>query len=189
MSTVAIDVDGVLYNWEKTARFLLGWRWGYELEESTSWSYIPDHISKEAWDWLWKEGLKEGLFRYGHVVKGGVVGVRALAAAGHELYAVTHRPVSTITDTHEWLDFMKLPFTKRFILTDGRPKSTVKADILIDDKIQNVQDWVCDTGRRAILYTQRWNRELDVPRGACRATWPDIPSIISGCWRYAWGGR
>lgn len=153
---IAIDLDGVLYNWEKTARFMLEQEFGYHLDVSDSWTYLPDHVSAEAWHWLWHDGVREGLFRYGHVVKGGVRAVRQLYEEGHELYAVTHRPVSSVRDTHAWLDFMQLPFRKRYVLSDGRPKWKVAADLLIDDKPENVREWT-ERGRYAILFRQPWN--------------------------------
>lgn len=175
---IALDVDGVLYHWSKTARYLLKAEFGYNLHESTYWSYIPDNVSKQAWDWLWSEGIRRGLFRHGHVVKGAVDGAWKLKRAGHELLAVTHRPVSAVIDTHDWLDFHfgRTFFEQRHILYDGRSKSCVRADLLVDDKFQNVQEWMWHVDREAILYSQLWNDHE--PWFGWRGTWETIPSLV-----------
>ena len=163
---VGVDVDGVLYEWEKTARYLLRTQSGYSnaaplKRESDCWDYIQQVVNPEDWDWLWAEGVGLGLFRYGHIVKGAIEGVRALHAAGHELVVITHRPSCAVRDTLDWLSFIQLPFAGIHILSDGQPKSTVRADILIDDKFSNIQDWALGKAPRryGLLFNRTWNEE------------------------------
>src|SRR5262245_20228481 len=111
---VAVDLDGVLYEWSKTARYMLRHYKGYSKRrptgsESTSWDYIQGHIEKADWEWLWSEGIDLGLFRYGHVVSGGQTGVRALREAGHSVEVLTHRPSESVPDTIAWLDLFQKP--------------------------------------------------------------------------------
>lgn len=177
---IGIDLDGVCYAWEKTARYLLNTHRGYALKESPCWTHIPDSVTKDDWRWLWSDGVTLGLFRFGHIIRGAFDGIRALHDDGHELVAITHRPESAVKDTHDWLDFAGLPFSERHILTNEEPKSTVDGDVLIDDKIENVIDWIeSDPARRAVLFDQPWNRVNDVNSRIFRAIgWPDVVELI-----------
>jgi len=165
---IAVDLDGVLYEWSKTARWMLrnirgctdpALRW-----ESEYWSYIPDHVSKEDWSWLWSEGVRLGLFRHGHVTTGGMEGVKALKAAGHTLVVATHRPPDALRDTLSWLDHNfgsaePYPWSGIYYLSNEEPKTIVDAHILIDDKPENVAQWT-EAGRVACLFARPWNRGL-----------------------------
>ena len=166
MATVAVDCDGVLYEWSKTARYMLRAYKGYSADgpmgtESTSWDYIRDHVEPEDWAWLWREGVELGLFRYGHVVQGAVIGLRALQRS-HKLVLVTHRPASAVNDTLDFISYISnskqdpIRWSGIHVLTNEEPKSEVGADILIDDKPDNVGEWWI-TGRHAVLFGRPWN--------------------------------
>jgi 5'(3')-deoxyribonucleotidase len=168
---IAVDLDGVLYHWSKTARYMLRTMKGYEeggplSTESQTWDYIKDHIKPEDWKWIWTGAVKLGLFRYGHVMQGGVEGIRALHDKGHRLVVVTHRPQQAVGDTIDWLAYVNLPFAGVHILTNQEPKWTVQADLLIDDKPQNLNEWVENTNGWAIKFVQPWNQ--DIPTGDAR---------------------
>src|SRR5438093_1066807 len=82
--------------------------------------------------------IRLGLFRYGHVVRGAVKGVRELAEIG-DVVAVTSRPQNAVEDTLAWLLFMKLPLSGVHILSRGEKKSSVRptCDVYIDDNVEN----------------------------------------------------
>lgn len=166
---IAVDLDGVLYNWSKTARYMLRTMKGYDKsgplgQESQDWDYIKNHVEPEDWEWLWSDdgAIPLGLYRYGHVINGGIEGVRALAESGHTLVVATHRPAEAVQDTLDWLSWARLPFSGIHILTNQEPKSTVQADVLIDDKPANVIDWSDNTEGHAILFAQPWNASAQV---------------------------
>ena len=186
---IALDCDGVIYEWDKTARYMMRTYKGYgawALEESSYWESIQDHVSKEDWDWLWEEGVRLGLFRYGHLVQGAVIGMKALVEAGHKLVVVTSRPVAAVPDTLAWLNLIQKPeagvkFSGIHIHTDEEPKSAVRADILIDDNIDNVVEWRA-TGRRAILFSRTWNETYPNARSLrnikrCKG-WPEVVDTV-----------
>ncbi len=177
----AIDVDGVQYEWSKTARYMMRTYRGYSREgpmgkESTSWDYIQDNVTKADWDWLWTEGVRQGLFRYGHLVQGAVVGLQALVTAGHNIIAVTHRPSQAVKDTMAWFTLLDLPWSGIHILTNQEPKSAVAADVLVDDKPENIEDWELTTGNRGILFGRPWNRQ-DTTHFRV-STWPSVVYAI-----------
>lgn len=181
---IGIDIDGVMYQWSKTARYMLRQvlpnspytKDGPMGTESTHWGYIPDHVSKEHWDWLWKEGVQLGLFRHGHMYPGTIQAIRRLAKVG-EIIVITHRPKQAVTDTMAWLSFQQLPLSGIHVLTNQEPKSTVVpyCDFYIDDKPENCVD-LCHVGM-AYLMDREWNQHSDFPFRV--RSWTDFERAIA----------
>jgi 5'(3')-deoxyribonucleotidase len=169
---IAIDCDGVLYDFIGAFLYMSGHYLGVDTPHRvdwTTWNHQTEFLTPEQESWMWTEAVQLGLYRYGHVIKGGIVGVRELKAAGHSLELVTHRPVSAVQDTLDWLSYVRLPFDEVRILSNGESKTTIDADVLIDDKPDNVLEWV-KSGRHAIKFEQPWNKYvalagLDPERG------------------------
>ncbi len=181
---LAIDLDEVVYSWDRTAHYMLREYRGYNRTtlpgQSPSWTYIPDTISKFDWQWLWTEGVKLGLFRYGHMVTGARIGLQHLRDAGHEIVVVTHRPEQATSDTLDWVGhyFKDIPLAGLHILSDEAPKSTVKADLLIDDKMESCLEWRGTTREPAILFDHPWNRGSE-EAGILRARdWKHVIEIV-----------
>ena len=177
---IAVDVDEVLYSFERTARYLLRnvYPRGYKLSgldvPFDQWA-ITNIVGDNAYKWLFEDGIKAGLFRHGHVITGAMLGVRRLKAAGHELVAVTHRPEGGVQDTLAWLDFHfgreePYPWSGIEILSDGRSKTEVPFDLLIDDSVRNVAD-AHAAGRKGILFGAAWNLST--------VTWEDIDDLVN----------
>jgi 5'(3')-deoxyribonucleotidase len=178
---IAVDADGVLYEWSKTARYMLRSYRDYDKDgpmgqESTSWDYIPQNILPQDWDWLWTEGVRKGLFRYGHLVTGAIEGVNQLSLLG-EVVLVTHRPKAAVKDTLDWLSYINLPFSGIHILTNQEPKSMVDADILIDDKPDNIFEWVMHA-RHGVLFDREWNQKAQV--GMRAKGWAEVVGCVEG---------
>jgi 5'(3')-deoxyribonucleotidase len=182
---IALDLDGVVYEWERTARYLLREERGcMGLDtESTHWDWIKGQVERDDWNWLWHDGVKLGLFRYGHVVKGAIRGIRALRRQRHKIVVVTSRPQIAVPDTIDWLALLQhraagVYFDGIHILTEGQAKTTVSAELLIDDRLENVEDWL-KAGRKALLFDRAWNRGMPVPVGAERALgWGHLVKIM-----------
>lgn len=162
---IGLDIDGVMYEWDKTARYMLrevlpNSPYKDSLRtESQSWNYIQEMVLPEHWDWLWDEGVKLGLFRYGHLFPGTIQAVRALAQK-NEIIIITHRPKQAVNDTLDWLSYLKLPLTGVHILSNGEKKSSVlpHCDIYLDDKPENIVDYLLNTEAASVLREQPWNR-------------------------------
>jgi uncharacterized HAD superfamily protein len=168
---IGLDVDGVIYQWDRTARYMLRevlpnspYKDKYELkgwdlyQESSSWHCIQNHISKEHWDWLWTEGVRLGLFRYGHLFPGSIQAVRELATLG-DVVLITHRPKQAVDDTLAWLGYLKLPLSGVHLLTNGENKSTARphCDVYLDDKVQNVNELARGTKGQVFLMKRPWS--------------------------------
>ena len=179
---IGVDIDGVMYKWIKTAHYMLrdvmpdspykgkknGLLAGHE-NQVTHFNWTKENVAPEHWRWLWDEGVKLGLFRYGHLYPGTIVAMRELAEIG-ELVIITHRPVSAVSDTLAWLSFLDLPFAGVHILTNQEPKSSVhpQCDIYIDDKPENVEDLAVHTHAEMVVMPDRpWNQHFKEPSPFC----------------------
>ncbi len=142
---IGIDIDGVCYQWTKTARYMLReilpnspyTKDGPLGTECTRWDYIKDNVEPKHDKWLWDEGIKLGLFRHGHLFPGTIKALRKLAEYGR-LVAITQRPTRAAEDTFAWINFHRLPFYEVHVL-QGQSKTTIaQCDAYIDDKPENV---------------------------------------------------
>jgi uncharacterized HAD superfamily protein len=189
---IALDIDGVMYKWSDTVRFLVDWYFGIKLGESTHFDYIKDTLvamdRKDVWDWLWKEGIDLGLYRHGHLYKGAREAIIALDEEGHELSVITMRPKSALQDTIDWLSFHKFPISGIHVLSDtgkGAFKSRKsdiqpQADIYIDDSPQIAEDLMFNTNAFFVLMDRPWNQDINVGGGrSVRAySWDDFVEIV-----------
>lgn len=159
-----IDIDGVMYMWDKTARYMLRTERGYSRdvlgEPSRYWNEIKDKVSAADWDWLWTSGVKMGLFRYGHLFTGTIEAIRTLNTIG-DVVVMTHRPRTAVQDTFDWLSYMRLPILEAYVFSNGEPKSQVKCDLYVDDKPENAIDFNDNTDGLPLL----WSRESNVNYG------------------------
>jgi len=161
---IAIDLDGVCYEWQRTYRYMMREYRGVDMPPIEDFWYdwdAPDKYTSEAdREWLWTEGVRLGLFRYGHVTTGAIVGLRALIDRGHDLLVVTHRPSVAVPDTLAWLSYINIPWSEIHILSRGESKAQVDAKVLVDDKPANIYDWnEKNPSRRAIIYNRPWNKQ------------------------------
>lgn len=159
---IGVDLDGVLYQWDATARWLLNWKFGVEIGESKHWDYILECVSEQQWKWLWQAdeegGIGRGLFRYGHCFKGSFEALRELDQLG-DIAIITHRPKTAIVDTMDWLSFCKVPASEVHLIYRREPKSSIKpdCDIYVDDKASNCIDLAENTDGLVCLWSRPWN--------------------------------
>jgi uncharacterized HAD superfamily protein len=162
---IGLDIDGVMYKWDKTARYMLrdvlpNSPYKETLQtESQGWNWIKDNVSPEHWEWLWTEGVHLGLFRYGHLYPGTIQAVRRLAEIG-DVVLITHRPKMAVTDTLAWLGLLNLPLAGVHLLTNQEPKSLVQpqCDVYLDDKPDNFVDLRENTKAKLVALMRRpWN--------------------------------
>jgi 5'(3')-deoxyribonucleotidase len=143
----------------------------------TRWDAQLQYGTESKHRWMWSGGVDLGLFRYGHMIKGARRGLEQLAHE-HEVGIVTHRPARATPDTVDWLSlYMKdIPYTLN-ILSNGEPKHTVKADVLIDDKGSNIEQW-CRVGRVGILFERPWSEFSYVPGSHVARDWKEVVEVV-----------
>lgn len=161
MRRAGLDMDGVLYDWNGTATYLLNTRFGYQLQKDwPHWSHRDNGIADEHWEWLWSEGIKLGLFRHGNCYKGAFDAVQQLQHRGWRIVIITSRPESARQDTLDWLSFHGIPTDEVHVLGNNRLKSDVKhCNLYVDDRVENVDELARATTGRVLLMDRPWNRK------------------------------
>jgi 5'(3')-deoxyribonucleotidase len=183
--TIALDVDGVCYSFDSCARYLLRTERGYKnlIYPSTDWDYIERMVEPRDWEWLWTEGVSLGLFRYGHVVTGAIEGVRKLRRLGDVVF-VTHRPTVAVQDTLDWLSYARFEPAGVHILSENQPKTSVPADVYIDDRRENLAAvMLSGSGADAVCFDQPHNQGNipgdNQPRFWRAIGWPRVVEICT----------
>lgn len=181
-----IDVDGVMYQWDKTARYMLRTEFGYSKDgplgqPGDAWNSLQGLVTKDQWQWLWGTGVKQGLFRYGHLYSGTIEAIRTLNTLG-DVVVITHRPRSAVQDTLDWLSYLRLPFQEVHMLTSGELKSRVTphCQLYVDDKPENIIDFGKNTSGVPLLWRRPWNEPF------IDAGWPGADYEESGMWVDSW---
>jgi hypothetical protein len=181
---IGIDLDGVCYQWTKTARYMLReilpnspYKHGPLQTECTRWEYIRDHIKPEHNRWLWKEGVALGLFRHGHLFPGTIKALRQLDRIG-DLVAITQRPTSAIEDTMAWIAFHRLPFREVHVL-QGQSKTSVRpCEIYIDDKPENCEELALMPHAPGVAMPSRpWNIDQQPERTQRVQSWDEFVTL------------
>ena len=185
---IGLDLDGVCYEWDKTARHLLNTKIEADgrvphstlLDESRSWNALKDAIPPEDWKWLWSDAVDMGLFRYGHIVTGAIEGAKAINRLG-QIHIVTSRPSSAVKDTEDWLNLMfdRVDYQELHILSNHESKTSIwpKPDVYIDDALHNVEDILENSDALVILLDRPWNQTTSKrlsERVARVCDWPGI---------------
>lgn len=157
--SVMVDLDGVLYDYHSILKYLASLE-GEEYKR-LDWGKKEtiDLMSLKMEDEKW--GLPRGIFRHGHVLKGAIDGINLLDVY-YDIIICTHRPVSARFDTLEWIAFHRIPCKQVVFLWGGEPKTVVDADVIIDDRPENVLDFLV-SGRYGILWKKPWNEGWQLP--------------------------
>jgi 5'-nucleotidase len=187
---IALDVDGptlALHDeWYK--RYNRDYDDNLTVDKVTDWNthqFVKPECGKKIYDYLQQPDL------YAHVpiVTGAAEGIRLLRERGHEVLFVTSCTKGMADQKAEALERFALPAkpTKHGLLPDDfcvlTDKRWIDADLLIDDALHNIKDWVLRR-RRAILMNYPWNQAaVDVPSMFSswikRAnTWPEILALV-----------
>lgn len=180
---IGLDIDGCMYQWDKTARYMLREvlpnspykRDGPLGHASLHWDYIMQNVDPAHWKWLWTEGVRLGLFRHGHLFPGAIQAVRALAELG-DVVVITHRPKAAVDDTLAWLAFQQLPLSGVHLLTEQEPKSNVqpRCDVYLDDRPENCTDLGEHTYGSVALMDRPWNQGFETPIVHRVHSWPEF---------------
>lgn len=159
-----VDIDGVIYRWEDTIRYLILAHHGIEIERSTHWNYVRDKLKSmdryDVWQWLWNEGLRDhGMFRYGSIYKGAREGLVKLNEVA-DIIVCTSRPLAAMQDTLDWLAYQHFPTKEFSMIQPGQTKANVRADIYVDDGPDNIGEILTQTDGVMVIWDRPWN---DIP--------------------------
>lgn len=160
--TISVDVDDVL------ARFVDAWLELYRddsdhqlfPEDILSWD-IRKYVLPAYRDRIYEYINRGNIYSAVEVVSGSRAGLIALFVNGHRVIYVTG---NNSTYQEWWLRTMGFPMAEEY--PDGSfhriicpDKSLIRADILIDDKLETIVDFP----QWGILFDRPWNRSIDYP--------------------------
>lgn len=162
---VAVDLDGVIYDYHSTFKYIAETEFNVDLPSLTSWivrnagwDWYSRFLNKEQIEYMKTKAITErGLFRHGHVLKGAIDGLRKLSR-DYDIIICTHRPFVAHQDTIEWIAFHRIPCKEIILLWNEEPKSEVDADVLIDDRPRNILDFVI-SGRAGVVWKRPWSEQ------------------------------
>lgn len=183
---LGLDVDGVLYRWSDTARYLLETYWNIDVGESQHWDWIKDHVTKEAWKWLWSDAItNHGLYRYGSIYKGSREFLYRMQKYCDNVI-ITSRPSIAASDTMDWLVYQRVPTTEVHIVGAKQSKADImpQCDIYIDDAEHNCEDLLAKTKAKIIMPDRPWNqKEINHERLFRTYSWKEMVKIIRATYR------
>ncbi len=167
---IGLDVDGVLYQFSKTAQYMIARREGYETREELGWDDTTwdCHRPPSDWHWVLSSPQAEKVFRHGHLFRGAIEFVDDLAELG-DVIIITKRPRAAIQTTLDWLSFNRFPITEVCVLGSDRLKSAVPADVYIDDSLENIDELAKHTWSDIVLIDRPWNQRKKLPPRTFRA--------------------
>lgn len=147
---------------------------GVEMDD-TKWESIETAVDwraygyKSWWSWLKQ---RDWLWALAPAIPGSIGGVQWLRANGHRPELLTAKPDWAEPQVHRWLGRWRPSFERTNIVgVKANKPSCSDADVLIDDRVQNVEQWVkSDDSRTAILFGQPWNQDWDPQPRIIRAS-------------------
>jgi uncharacterized HAD superfamily protein len=140
---------------------------------------ILNPIIGRSW-WAW---MKERSWIWSHFppVDGAIGTLDRLRRDGHYIELVTSKPEWAEHNVYRWLGKWRPPFQRVTITGPSDVKAAfTEADILIDDKYENVRDFAA-SGRTALLFDRPHNRGVVPPAGVTRVHgWREVYEHIGG---------
>lgn len=156
-AVVAMDIDGVLGDQISGVIPRVKRDYGVTLhyEDVVDWRYDfgPSDIATEIGRALSDEDYIRDM-----PVHDGAHKMTAALMPWHRVVVTTARPPDTRGLTEDWL-FSNRLFYDELINTKEAAKSTSAADILVDDFVGNVMEFLENTSGHAILVRRPWNRD------------------------------
>ena len=161
---LGIDLDGVVANFTGGWMSFYNRQFGTRLvfEDATRWTDLVDltHFRDidDFWDWSSDLGGRS-IFWHLDPFPGAVAALRDLAAQGHELVVLTHKPAFAEADTHDWIARQGIPATEVHILAE---KWEVDCHAYLDDGPHILPDLVANRSDRLVCrYVRAWNRPVE----------------------------
>jgi len=178
---IAVDVDGVLADQVPPILVKLNPKYGIKLtkKDITDWKYpiMDTSIDVEIENAL----LDKSYVLEMPIIEGAKDGMLYLWR-NHLVIIATSRPSETEDSTLNWVS-LNFKFHE-FCNTRGKSKRSLNADILIDDNVQNIEDFSKSTGL-GLLFSQPWNQDrssverlIEKGKVYCCEGWMDVLEIV-----------
>lgn len=178
MTHIAVDQDDVILDLCGGLRRTIQTEYGVELPEFDRWHI--DEILFPVIGQPWMKWFRTRAWLWGTfpAIEGAIGTLDLLRRDGHYLELVTSKPTWAEASVYQWLGKWHAPFQRVTIVgPEDRKVDFTNAELLIDDKPDNVQQFV-DAGRRAILFSQPHNRTFTDPRIQRVANWKEVREAL-----------
>jgi hypothetical protein len=158
MLVVGLDVDDVLFDFDSSARRVLRDEYGEDPgpDPSQKWEAIRHQVSKDAWDWLWDEGPKHGLFD--GVPTQETLGAVAELSVFCDLRPITTRSPRVAEVTRQFCQQAGLRATPIHV-SCMEEKAAHDFDVWIDDA-PGVIEALVRAEKHVVIFDQPWNRDV-----------------------------
>ena len=190
MMRVAVDLDDVTVDFFAGVIHSMNIEFGASIEKElcVSWDDNPVKLFdwksygyKSWWDWM---SRRDWLWATFQAVPGAIGGINRLRQDGHYVEALTSKPEWAEPQVWRWLGRWRPPFNQVTLVDLNRTKDTKAmystSDILIDDKPQNIEEWVAsETDRVGIIFDQPWNQKVRTQPDVFRARdWREVVALV-----------
>ena len=142
---IAVDLDDVILDFVGNLCTVINTEYdaGLNPEDIVEWDLrkvLDEYVGENWWRW-WKE--RDWLWALAPAVPGAIGGLRTLRKEGHDVEIVTSKPEWAEAQTFRWLGKWRPPVKRVTIVGMDEKKAEVSdAELLIDDKPLNIEEWV-----------------------------------------------
>jgi 5'(3')-deoxyribonucleotidase len=167
--TIAVDVDGTIADLEKNWLAWYNRDYNDNVEFFTEWDthkLVKSECGFKMYDYLKDPHLYDDVLP----IDGAILAIEKLKSLGYRIIYPTTSPIESFGRKYQWLlNYGLITTIKDYI--EVNDKSLIRADILVDDRPKNLDDF---TGKK-ILFAQRWNElEKDNPTYLYASSWNDV---------------
>lgn len=172
---LAVDLDDCVLDLTGGIRSIVKREYGVEVPEFEAWdlNLVLEPILGRKWmnwfrerDWLWATLP---------AVEGAIGTLDLLHRDGHYLECVTSKPEWARHSVWKWLSLWRPRFDQVTIVgPDDRKVDFTAADLLVDDKPENVQEFLRE-GRGGILFDRPHNRHSSLARAR---GWREVRELV-----------
>lgn len=177
---LGLDVDGVLYPWEETARAAILDEFGIALDYSTHWDDIKNSITDPVWQWIWnKNGGLGRIFSIGEPFRGTFSATYKLSQIA-DIVIITSTPKDAIWERLSWLDRNGFDFSEIHI-TMQKKSLVPRCDVYIDDAPHNIEDLRQFKESTIIVWDRPWNQNVKCVGNVIRCReWGEVIWVVNG---------
>jgi 5'(3')-deoxyribonucleotidase len=175
---IACDVDNVIATLQETVTKLFNKEYGtnYTLNDITEYNVSNVLPSKDAYN-MKEMYAQKGIYTFVKPVDGAQKALQKLINAGHQVYLVTDAIPQMYNEKVKWINEF-FPFIDNAHIVAMKHKHLFKADIMIEDNIENLLSGV---HYHRICLDYPWNRAVqDYAYGICRCSnWNEIVDAVN----------
>lgn len=176
---VAVDLDDVVLDFTGGLRRSVEVEYDVVVPPFKTWDIaaVLNPIIGHSW-WKWMKS-RDWVWKTFPAVAGAIGGINILRTKGYWVEIVTSKPDWAEAAVWQWMGRWRPSVDRVTIVHDGDNKADFSdADILIDDKPQNCEEWAA-SGRPAVLFSRSHNLNVKVVAPIYRAdSWSEAVALV-----------